>query len=153
MHKPEPTTERPDLYVQQGIDKHLTEYSPTQSEHKPEDVHVCRVKAGDASRGFPASRLEAAGIGSNDPIKEEDGWIDMVLKWALLSHFRDTANVPRYLFCSTFSAYSSFPNLLKPSLNLRYHPCIHCIKFITLCENNPFYWFSLGETQIFLPFC
>lgn len=95
-------------------------------------MHVCHIKAGDSSRVFPTSRLEAAGIGSSDPIKGNDGWIDMVLKWALLSHFRDIANVPRYRFCSTFSACFSFPTFLKPSLNLSYHPCIYCIKSVTL---------------------
>lgn len=71
MHKPKPTMERPDLYVQQGINKHLTEYTPTQSEHKPEKVHVCHVKAGDASRGFPTSRWRQLGLAPVTPLRKK----------------------------------------------------------------------------------
>lgn len=46
--------------------------------------HECDLKAGASSRLEPTSRREAAGIGSSAPLKGKDGWMDILLKSALL---------------------------------------------------------------------
>lgn len=46
--------------------------------------HECDLKAGASSRLERTSHREAAGIGSSAPLKAKDGWMDVLLKGALL---------------------------------------------------------------------
>lgn len=105
------------MYVEEGNDKHLTEYSPTQTEHEQKTCTYAVLKQ-QATRPwcFPPLAWRRLGLDPVTPLRRKmDGWVDMVLKWTLLSHFRDIAHVPCCHFCSTFS----FSTFLKPSLNLR----------------------------------
>lgn len=69
--------ERPDLYVEEGNDKHLTGYSPTQTEHKQKTCTYAVLKqAPRPGRSLPLAWRQL-GLAPVTPLRNKmDGWMD-----------------------------------------------------------------------------